>query len=1390
MKTYSLLFFIFLFLFLFLRTTECAKPRVPYAKKISETYSENGACTLTVALSVENNIDPNIVYGFNGVQIAQPYQTKVQNYDVYSQVSFQLQKGTGLIELMIQTTIDSTIYTYEIGDYECIDAPSNYQVIRFNSTGEITARQSSSTIIKIDGYQRKSLLSASLIQGDSSFGLTFLQITDIDLSLFSLDFRLLVDGVTTNFENPIVRITQDEPLWTIDLPFYSRIKPWATHTIEVAAPSTPVAISIVNLNYETIMGISGNMRDQILYSNLPNNYVYALFTPVIGNDQNTKVWVKVSPQFYSQPASADASILAFNGVIPSQLFTVPFSKTVPNSVLNLAYNLPTSTYSTMINLELDAQSIVLPYKSSFRDGGYTFSFSTKDSLYPFGIVSGTYTDYKYAVSYLYSQTSPSLVWGVLYGYDNINNIPINLSATLADTNGPLIQNITLIHLEGPMYIVRFEITDDLSGFSCLDLQGGSFLMNASHIISGSTLNGVYEMLIQSTNSISTLNLMDNVGNSIIFTDFLPNTGQFFKALDGTSEIDAITILRFEHYDLDVSTQGQNNTLYFNFTGAGPTVKVMFLYTLTAFEYSDLSDLENFYEYDTVLELYKIDLYLPQGLYSANISYMVGRAPFVYNSDTLINIFGSSASLSVKNNDAYQLPPLLDSMEKSINNIINSVDDTIQVGWKLKFYSKRDIKSAVFHVTSDYDPEPRIFNFGPLTSNNFFYEFDVTFPVTGRERSQIFSISSGTIIDSQGYHSTVQESRHADAFMNFNGDATIPVTCPTPTNIDTVSPFISSWTTDIPTGYSTLSKDRNFTVRFTTQDSDSPLSFRHVPIVYMSTVIGKGAIINKQSLLHQCKTELLNKISASEGSYLATCEPEFGFGFPEMSVLSVYGIVDEYLNIGGSTASDIGGSGNTFLVDTTRDSFDPILQSHGKFTTDLGPLVIYGIKFGIQESPGVVEILNTLSNQFEPLSTSFNYYSSLVFSFNYQSNDPFTMRLKVEKDTFVYYSNELLIVPEKDPISSSSVSSSGQSLSSESSSSIPSSSSNTHSSSQSSFESSQGSKEVPKCPGTPQCGGEGKGQCLSTGGCKCTYPYYGESCTSVIIDIPTPTPNPNQPNTTIVIPIPGQDKGVTLSSLISVVALRELDQSHKEIQNYNFRQWIYTPLTDSQLLYQTSIINNNITTAINVTIQFFNTTEEIHFAGQNLTMNPSTIKYKISTSSYSFTNSQNYLQLIMSATFTATQNDGCTFEEFASTIDQSEYLKLQIDTHSLYGRFIKRGLLDNRIRSISNVLLNSEFGNTANDLKATQSFIGINIPYYRNTAVIDPDFSVLLDSNAASEKEGSKCPSSSSGLSAAKLAGIIVGAVAFAAIIIISTVYYFYKRKQSKQLVSKLKNINK
>ncbi|KAM9982117.1 hypothetical protein ACTFIY_004431 [Dictyostelium cf. discoideum] len=370
-----------------------------------------------------------------------------------------------------------------------------------------------------------------------------------------------------------------------------------------------------------------------------------------------------------------------------------------------------------------------------------------------------------------------------------------------------------------------------------------------------------------------------------------------------------------------------------------------------------------------------------------------------------------------------------------------------------------------------------------------------------------------------------------------------------------------------------------------------------------------------------------------------------------------------------------------------------------------------------------------------------------------------------------------------------------------------------------------------------CGAINQGYCASQG-CICHPPWMGVDCQSQYIIIPQPPKNSTSPSVempTFSKPNSTNNNGGTggsttstdidenenieknvFKSLIAIVKLSELDFQSNEVKSFTFSEWIYKELTPSKYQYNTTIkvpttndtgevspsssssLLNESETIISVTLEWFESLTNITFANENLIMNPSSIKYTIEISKYKFSSKLNQLQLVMMAELSSNKTkDLCSNNEFGETSsgDNSNYIKIQVDNHSLYGRFIKRAIIDSVPRAIGNVQLDETMKPLKN-ASSSQSYIGIVVPYFEKSIIIDPDFSVLIDSSKLKESNSNSIcliqDQLISGLTKSQIAGIIIGSIAFLCSITAMIIYSIHKSNKDKSLFSKitLRNLNK
>ncbi|KAK5579915.1 hypothetical protein RB653_009604 [Dictyostelium firmibasis] len=336
---------------------------------------------------------------------------------------------------------------------------------------------------------------------------------------------------------------------------------------------------------------------------------------------------------------------------------------------------------------------------------------------------------------------------------------------------------------------------------------------------------------------------------------------------------------------------------------------------------------------------------------------------------------------------------------------------------------------------------------------------------------------------------------------------------------------------------------------------------------------------------------------------------------------------------------------------------------------------------------------------------------------------------------------------------------------------------------------------PIIPNSPKkciddCGGPIKGVCTSNG-CSCISPWMGNDCKAKLVIVERPSLNYSDPTTDMEIVennnnTDNQIDNKLFHSLVSISKIREYDYQSNEVYSYTFSSWEFIKINQTANQYNTSFIKSGIETFITVKLEWFDNETGIEFANQNITMNPSSIKYTIEISKYQFSSKLNRLQLIMMASLSSNKTDDvCSDKEFGETTngDNSNYLKIQVDTHSLYGRFIKRAIIDSMPRAIDNIPLDSSM-KPVDSASSSQSYIGISVPYYQNQIIIDPDFSLLL--GFSSKSESSICSDNNfSKLSALHISSIAICGFVGLLTIVAVVIYAYYKKRYDRNVMKEI-----
>ncbi|KAF2068414.1 hypothetical protein CYY_010260, partial [Polysphondylium violaceum] len=782
---------------------------------------------------------------------------------------------------------------------------------------------------------------------------------------------------------------------------------------------------------------------------------------------------------YLTQTSTLVRLSVYNGETPANIMNITGNNVPLNPVVELVL-------TQFINSQIDCKFIRVLFDLAYDrqdislTGVYYRDKGNANIPFPFGIVKGTFKEPKYDISF-----SMSPYYSNANLFISVNEIfqPVNVVSSLSDIVPPIIHNLTLTHVSGPNYLLKATITDDMSGFNFLEINNRVVLTSAD-IVQGSLTNGTFEALVDQ----NYLLIADDISvydNTLSFNRFpsgyFNSKGMKLNRIDsnlGVLILGKISSFAFKYFDLDLSTTGKWNTLNFNYTGAGPYSRIIFYPIISVSEYSSLDpdmkvNPKYQYEWDLNLKMFKIDFYLPRGLYTRNITYFIGDL----SSDTLIssyeifNVYGLHALLSVYSQEANQMFPYITTFDIKGSRIRNLelASDIVTIGWTFSIETLlHPLKYIILTVTSDYDPQGKNYTLTPSDSLNNdanLGDYELLFQVSGESVSQTYEISYALLEDESSRQSGYNQLYLQNAFFKFINTSSYNIQVKSPVDVipDTTSPYLSFWSVPIESSYFyALEFDRAFEIDFVTKDADSKISAAHIPIVYLSPVISNAR--------YACNTTLLAlQDNGQTGIYKAFCNPEYGFGLPYGFSLSIYGIVDSNMNVRGYSGSQLSlESMPNYVKVSPVITFSPILE---KITFNgTGALVLNGKKFG---NSSLIYILEEKSSVWTLLNIqSFNYYTSSEMSFNYQTLSYFKIRIA----TLEGGNSNILAYG-------------------------PSSGSNEEDSS------SQG-PPTPKPTTKPSCrnncGGASRGTCLETGGCKCIGNYYGEDCTSEIIIIPTPS----------------------------------------------------------------------------------------------------------------------------------------------------------------------------------------------------------------------------------------------------------------------------------------------
>ncbi|KAM9965857.1 hypothetical protein ACTFIR_006036 [Dictyostelium discoideum] len=1073
--------------------------------------------------------------------------------------------------------------------------------------------------------------------------------------------------------------------------------------------------------------------------------------------------------------------------ITTNLFTtinaLPFYR-IP-LLANFTYSTTTDS-STMFTAYYDSS-----FKYDFSTLKYTLKEYNLKLAWPFGFENGNNIAHKLIVSFPFSNYSTqyydtfsvSVVGGSVIG----ELIPVNLVTT-----SPLkILSFEIIYLFDFNVLVKVKINSNVSfkyeEFSYIDILGERF--GYDKCVSNEDQNPSFEIFVNSWNLFEKIEILDLSGYKKTydmgsFVDINPPKRLIHPLAMAENDIFTIENVTFLYNNLNVIDKNVPNVMSFNYSDVTDTRKPFGLYILdetSGFlnKYDEKSVF--FSKWNPIKKMFEIEFFVGANSREGVLPWMLMGGN---NYPSLLNSFlPNSCQLFINQSKFDAYGPIFTNIIKTSSY---GLKPELLIDWEFHIRDEvNGFERGYIEIRGDFDSSLYRFTFTNANLRqgdiyNGVYIYPQIISLNDKCNIQNYTITNVELYDRFGNSakfSTMSERIDVDPtrnpFILFGDDPNInkfQTDCND--TVDDYPPKLLSFSFE-----NRMETTQSILFSFSAQCIDSGIKFEQYPIVYATS---------KQFKTVQCISSI-DYYNTTYALYSCNMDIPFGFGYKNEILFSVYGFINNGGYFSGFSTEYLKTNSFAYSISNIPLYRKLSVEKTSSITNRGGDLWIIGREFD-QNSWVFVKYTDGKPN--DSIYPKELHSTAILVSGIKPTMLPFSVQVRhITNGTLAsnYYTVNPLIFIYPGDSSSTSSSSTSSSSSSSSSSSLP-------------------TNAPQKCKGNPICGGS-NGYCSSSG-CVCYSPWVGEDCKSKVIIVPQPSTNTSQPSTEIPI-FDDNSESIMFKSLVSIVSLRELDFNDKQVNQYIFDKWTYSKLNETTNQYFTNITiqpsaSNNFKssiTNITATLQWFNKETNITFANEQLQMKPSSIKYTIEISQYKFSNALNKLQLVMSASLTSFKGDDnniCSFNKFGETTngDDSEYIKIQVDDHSLYGRFIKRAFIDSKIRSISNVQLDSSFGNpSSSSSSSSQLFIGIDIPIYYDNVIIDPDFSVLIDSKAASNgDDNSICSSSESKLSKTQLAGIIIGSILFGLIVIVAiTCYVINKRKNTKminRIQNKLKKVNK
>ncbi|KAF2068257.1 hypothetical protein CYY_010418, partial [Polysphondylium violaceum] len=379
----------------------------------------------------------------------------------------------------------------------------------------------------------------------------------------------------------------------------------------------------------------------------------------------------------------------------------------------------------------------------------------------------------------YSQSFLSHFKGNIAGIRTLSGITfpdIPLPFTQTDFEAPKVTNIEFEYLSSGYCLIRVHITDNQSGFSRLFFSVPASVITPQNLVSGNLLDGVYELRTQTFLLPSVIRygytINDKAGNEKVvsttnsFRPYYLIDAQIPELPSPTFDYEDITTFKFEPNNINVTTFGSLCTLYFGYKGmTSDNMPPVFIrltkstdYLLETTSFADIPLMQ----WDTSLNLYKYQFFIPPRLFSGNIDYQVYAGSLNINPTIMYQFFGEKALLKVYSDISDEMPPIVTKYSFSPSSVTINQGQSVQVTLTVDIEDPiNGLDYGSIKIGSDYDSKVGYsFTFTPvdaINKNPYYGTYQFKFTVNGNCRSQSFKIVDISLTDTSGHKSSVNSN---------------------------------------------------------------------------------------------------------------------------------------------------------------------------------------------------------------------------------------------------------------------------------------------------------------------------------------------------------------------------------------------------------------------------------------------------------------------------------------------------------------------------------------------------------------------------------------------------------------------------------------------------------